>query len=117
MSDYLNYRQQLKLSGKQPKEKKRVKIQQYSKKRQRANREYFPKSRLFWEGKQCVIRAPGCTGAAQCVNHRKGKSSIDLLLDERYWEPACFHCNNYIEDHHQWGADRGHKLSRNKKEQ
>lgn len=118
MSDYLNYRRQLKNEGKSPKEKKRVKIAPYSKKRQRANREYYEKSRPFWQGKQCAIRSPGCTGAATGIHHLKGKSSTALLLDQRFWVPACGYCNTiWVEVNHAEAAAKGFKLSRLKKDQ
>ena len=77
MNDYLAYRQKLKLEGKPQKVKKRVKIRQYSKKRQRANREYAEKSRPWWQGKACAIRAPGCNKQAEGIHHMKGKSNIE----------------------------------------
>lgn len=118
MSDYLAYRLKLKNEGKPQKVKKPVKIRQYSKKRQRANREYAEKSRPWWKGKQCAIRSPGCTGAATGIHHLKGKSSTELLLDERYWVPACGYCNTiWVEENHAEAVKNGFKLSRLKKEQ
>jgi hypothetical protein len=116
MNDYLRYRQKLKLEGKPPQEKKRYKIAQYSKKRQAANSEYAEKSRPFWKDLPCQIKSPVCTGMAQGVHHRKGKATIKLLLDKRYWMRACNQCNSYVESHHEWAARLGFKLSRNNKE-
>ena len=39
----------------------------------------------------------GCTGAAQGVHHTKGKATTELLLDERWWLPACNWCNIQVE--------------------
>lgn len=117
MNDYLAYRLKLKNEGKPPKVKKRVKIAQYSKKRQRANREYAEKSRPWWQGKACAIRAPGCNKQAEGIHHMKGKSNIDLLLDERFWLPSCHQCNSYVEQNHEWAVKKGFKLSGLKKEE
>ena len=112
MNDYLAYRLKLKNEGKPPKQKKRVKIAQYSKKRQRANREYAEKSRPWWQGKQCAIRAPGCTGQGMCIHHMKGKSSIELLMDERWWMVSCFSCNLWVEENDAEARRLGYKISR-----
>lgn len=113
MNDYLAYRLKLKNEGKSPKVDSPVKIAQFSKKRQKANREYAEKSRPYWVGKQCLIKAPGCSGMAQGIHHKKGKSSIELLLDERYWMPACNHCNTWVEVHDKQAREMGIKISRN----
>jgi hypothetical protein len=115
MTDYLAYRLKLKNEGKPAKEKKNQKIAQFSKKRQRANRKYAEKSQPLWRGRHCEIRAPGCTGTAQGIHHKKGKSSIELLLDERYWIPSCNHCNNWVEIYPTEAEKLGFKLSRLKK--
>ena len=115
MNDYMIYRLKLKNEGKPAKEKKVHKIAQFSKKRQRANREYAEKSRPYWKGKQCEIKAPGCFGMAQGIQHKKGKSSTELLLDERYWIPACNHCNTWVEIYPAEAEKKGFKLSRLKK--
>lgn len=115
MNDYMIYRLALK-NGQKPIEKKKPsKISQFSKKREKANREYSKESRPYWIGKHCTIQAPGCTGTAQGIHHKKGKSSIELLLDERYWIPACNHCNTWVECFPAEAEKKGFKLSRLKK--
>lgn len=72
MNDYMIYRLALK-NGMKPVEKKKPgKIAQFSKKRQRANREYAEISRPLWVGRQCKVSAPGCTGMAQGIHHPEG---------------------------------------------
>ncbi|SEV88638.1 hypothetical protein SAMN05428988_0127 [Chitinophaga sp. YR573] len=115
MNDYMIYRLALKNGMKPPEKKKPGKIARFSKKRQRANREYAEKSRPLWIGKHCAISAPGCTGTAQGIHHKKGKSSIELLLDERYWIPACNHCNTWCEIFPAEAEKEGFKISRLKK--
>jgi len=94
---------------------KAAKIPQFSKKREKVNREYAMKSRPHWVGKHCAITAPGCTGTAQGIHHKKGKSNIELLMDERYWIPACNHCNTWVEMYPAEAEKKGFKLSRLKK--
>ncbi|SHN42300.1 hypothetical protein SAMN05216311_114171 [Chitinophaga sp. CF418] len=95
-------------------DKKAKRIRQFSIKRERINRrEYQPQARQFViDNPVCNIRSPVCSYHAECVNHRKGKDTIKLLLDMSFWEASCFLCNNWIEANHQWAVDRGHKLSR-----
>ncbi len=117
MNDYLAYRQKLKLEGKPPKEKKRVKIAPYSKKRQRANREYAKVSKPLWEGQPCQIRSKLCTGRAQGIHHPKGKGTIDLLVDPNNMISCCHACNGWCESNHAEAEAAGFKKSRLKKEQ
>lgn len=113
---YCRRHQFLRTDVSQPK-RNTARIKQYSVKRTRINKvEYGPKARQYIiDNPYCNIRSPECTGIAQCVNHRKGKDSIALLLDSQFWEPSCFMCNLYIEKYHKWGSERGHKLSRHTK--
>ncbi|WP_153799047.1 hypothetical protein [Foetidibacter luteolus] len=96
-----------------PIERKPYKIRRYSLKRSKVNKtEYSPKAKQYIiDNPLCNIQSPVCTYFSQCVNHRKGKQSIELLLDETYWEPSCIACNNWIEEHDAWARERGHKLS------
>lgn len=112
MTSYLQYRLALKLGQVQPEKKKQAKLRSFSKKREKLNREYAKKSKPFWEGKGCEIRLPGCSGKAQCVNHKRGKATPKLLMDENNWEASCFYCNNEIENRHKWAVENDHKRSR-----
>jgi len=115
MNDYMIYRLKLKNEGKPAKEKKVRKIAQFSKNRQRANREYAEKSRPLWVGKQCAVHAPGCTGVAQGIHHPEGKSSIKLLLDKDNMMACCNHCNLWVEVHDKQAREMGIKKSRLKR--
>lgn len=117
MNDYLAYRLKLKNEGKPQKGKKPVKIRQYSKKRQRANREYSAKTRPLWQGVPCKIRSPECSGLSQGMHHLEGKETIEKLLDTSRMIPACNRCNQFVEANHAWAAAKGFKLSRLKNEQ
>lgn len=89
----------------------------FSEKREAVNKgQYGPAARQFVKDHPaCAIRSPVCTGKATCVNHKKGKATIELLLDEKYWEPSCWPCNNWIESNDAWAREHGHKVSRHAK--
>lgn len=112
MDSYLEYRRRLKIEGKPVVEKKVKKIRPYSKKRDKINREYYDKSRPFWKDKSCGIRSNDCTGAAQGIHHLAGKGTIELLMDENNWIPACNACNLWCETHHAEAVKKGFKRSR-----
>lgn len=112
MTPYMQYRQQLKNGQVKPEKKQRGKIRQVSAKREALNREYAKKSRPYWKGKECQIRSPICTGAAQGIHHRKGKETPALLMDKRYWMAACNHCNVYVEVNDAWARKMEYKVSR-----
>lgn len=89
------------------------KPKRYSKKRAKINREYAEKAKAFREQHpRCEIQAPGCTGETQGVNHKKGKATTELLMDERYWEGACNWCNSWIEANSEWAYEHGHRISK-----
>jgi hypothetical protein len=113
---YLEYRRALKNGQKPPAEKPEPnKIAQVSEKREAQNREYAKKSRPFWKGKRCQAQLPGCTGNAEGVHHLKGKSSVELLMDESNWMAVCNHCNGQIEVNDAAARDLGLKKSKFKK--
>lgn len=112
MSDYLNYRRDLKNGAPKPEKKKQMKIKPVSDKRAKMNKVYAEASRPFWKGQRCQINSPVCSGAAQGIHHRKGKATPTLLMDKTWWMRACNHCNAYVETHDEWARERGFKLSR-----
>ncbi len=57
---------------------------------EKINREYSKKSKPFWEDKECEIGLPGCTGQAQCINHKRGKATVKRLMDEKDWGGLLF---------------------------
>lgn len=59
---------------------------------------------------KCNIQSPVCTKKATCINHTRGREGN--LLNEKDWEASCVACNGYIESHHDWGQQRGHKKPR-----
>jgi hypothetical protein len=89
-----------------------------SEKRAKINRsEYRPKARKFITANPvCKLQMKGCTGAAQGVHHTKGKDSTELLLDERWWLPACNWCNTQVEIKDAEARSKGLKLSKHAKE-
>lgn len=93
---------------------KLYKIRPFSVKRARINKySYSPSAKAFLLSHPlCEIKSPECTILSECVNHKKGKASITMLLDVSFWQPACLKCNNYIERHHAWAVENGHKQSR-----
>lgn len=93
-------------------DKKLVKaIKQYSSKRMLLNKLYDAEARQYRkEHPECAINSPVCTKRTQGVHHVKGRGKY--LLDKKYWKPACNPCNHYVEVHHQWALDNGHKESR-----
>lgn len=115
MTPYMKERQAKAMGLSKPANEKKVpvKIAQYSKKRQKENREYAKVSKPKWIGKSCEIRAPGCTGQAQGWNHAAGKENIEKLLDVNNGQPACNHCNTYIEANHEWAVKKGFRTKRN----
>lgn len=112
METYLQYRLRLKNEGRPPKEKKVKQIKPFSDNRAKINREYSAKSRPVWKGKDCGIKSKDCTGKAQGIHHLAGKATIELLLDENNWVPACNACNLWCETHHADAVEKGFKKSR-----
>ena len=97
-----------------PKErKKRKAIKPYSDKRAKIQKEqYVPKMLKYLEDRpECAIKSPVCTFHSACVNHIKGRQTVERLLDDEWWEPSCTPCNNYIEEHPGFN-DGKHKQSK-----
>lgn len=95
-------------------DKPKPRLRQYSVKREKINRmEYKPLARGYMlEHPFCEIRLPGCTGAAEGIHHTKGKATIELLLDVRFFKSACNHCNTDLERKDAEARRRGLKLSK-----
>lgn len=62
------------------------------------------------ENHRCAIKSPVCKGKSVTVNHTRGRGAN--TLNEKDWEPACAPCNGYIEEHHEWAREHGHKKPR-----
>lgn len=96
-------------ASKNPSQKRATPIAKHSQKRAEINRkEYEPEARAYRaEIGRCevciVIKAAGidpgfkCCNEPQCIHHVKGKATISLLLDKRWWKVSCFLGNNWIE--------------------
>lgn len=94
-------------------DKKQKRIAVFSKKREGVNMVYNQKARAFREANpMCRVNSPVCTRETQGVHHLKGKSTTELLLDEKYWKPACNACNLYVEENSLWAIKTGNKLSK-----
>ncbi len=100
----------------EPKPKKVNKpIAKFSDKRKKINRtQYQPAAAAFVKANPvCAIKQEGCTGKTQGVHHVRGKSTIELLLDESNWLPACNHCNSiWIEQNSKEAFEKGFKKSK-----
>jgi len=93
------------------KPKKIYRLRQFTPKRQKINVEYNREARQFRnDNPMCRINSPLCTRLTQGVHHVKGKATIRILMDKKWWKPACNACNGYVEDHREWAAEHGHKL-------
>jgi hypothetical protein len=111
MHDYLKNRMALKLSA-VPVEKKQGGLKKRSEKMTAEIKQYKPMAAEFLSrpGNQtCKIKSPVCTKKATCINHKKRRGKN--LMNEKYFEPSCGPCNNYIESHSQWALDHGHLIS------
>lgn len=112
MSNYLEYRRNLKLGIAKPTEKNPTKIKKESDKRAKLNRQYAKESKPRWQGKDCRVRSPDCTRKAQGMHHLAGKDTAEKLLDPNNQIPCCNACNTYVEQHDAWARVNGFKLSR-----
>ncbi len=62
----------------------------------------------------CQIQAPGCTGKATAIRHRKGRGPNEIK-DQGTWMASCDWCNGYVEQHDAWARKNGFKISRHTK--
>jgi len=70
---------------------------------------YSKKKKAWIEDKVCAV----CGREAKVIHHKKGKSSIELLLDERFWLPVCDGlCHYYIENQPNQAKEKGYSVSR-----
>jgi len=91
--------------------KKIYRLRPFSKKRADINKVYSVEAKKFREENPlCRINSPVCIINTQGVHHVKGKATVQLLMDKKFWKPSCNPCNGYIEDHSQWAQENGHKI-------
>lgn len=60
----------------------------------------------FWTCKCCQSKT------ATEIHHKKGRATIELLLDEQYWLPVCRTCHHRIELNPPWAKEKGYSLER-----
>lgn len=63
----------------------------------------------------CEIKSPACTGQATEVHHTKGRG-VKVILDDAYWKASCSPCNLHVERKDAEAREKGHKVSRHKKD-
>lgn len=74
-----------------------------------ALKEYVKKKKTWLVGKKCAVFP---TLDAIEPHHMKGKATIELLLDERYWLPVSREGHVKIETNPDWAKEMGFSLSR-----
>jgi predicted HNH restriction endonuclease len=134
MSDYLKYRQQLKLgikpapqaegkagketdgekgggkdkAGKVAKKGGKAKIKTATKKRAKQNRAYTKvKKKFLVDHPTCMAQLDGCTGQSTDLHHIGGRTGENLLKVEDF-AALCRNCHNII--HRKMSADQAKKL-------
>lgn len=64
----------------------------------------------------CEAKIEGvCSKVTTDIHHKKGKSSQELLLDEKYWLAVCRKCHQVLEQNPAWAKQNGFSLSRHSK--
>lgn len=97
LSQYLIERQRQKLGLAVKEEKPVKKISIMSVKRMAQQRLYRKiVKEMLEEDPRCEIKAPGCTGRAEGLQHKVKRSSKNLL-DRKGLLRSCNHCNLWIE--------------------
>lgn len=90
--------------------KKPVRIRDVSVKMREALKEYSK------EAKQFIIENPQCAVFPHLpsteVHHMKGRATIELLLDQRYWRAVSREGHVKIEMNPEWAKEMGFSLSR-----
>lgn len=67
--------------------------------------------RFITRNRVCKLKMDGCEIEAKCVHHTKGREG-DLLLDEKFWLPSCYHCNLQVEIRDAEARSKNLKLSK-----
>lgn len=96
------------------KPRKIYKLRRFSVKRQKVNKDYSKESKEFiLKHPFCEINIPGvCNRVAEGIHHVKGKSTIKLLMDKKFWKRSCNACNLWIEENSKKAKELGHKKSK-----
>ena len=94
--------------------KKRAPIKKISDSMKETLKEYAPKRIEFLKANPiCKLRLNDCTIDATTIEHRKGKATRELYLDEKYWWPSCLSCNQKVETLGKLAYERGLKIKHN----
>jgi hypothetical protein len=94
-------------------EKESKPIAKVAEKREEVNKEYTKEARAFVKANpECMLKMEGCTKKSQCVHHRKGKDSIERLMDTKWWWGSCLHCNVLAEAKDALARSKNIKLSK-----
>lgn len=84
-----------------------------SDKRKVINKSYDIESRKFRKANPlCALKMKGCTKKTQGVHHTKGKATVELLMNKKFWKPACNHCNLMVEIKDAEARQKNLKLSK-----
>lgn len=86
-------------------------MRRYSLKRQKDNRVYSKRRKLFLDEAPCAANLEGCTGEATQVHHKAGRTG-DNFLNVATWLPVCDNCHIKIELSPVMAKERGFSLSR-----
>lgn len=71
--------------------------------------------RFLKDKAECEIKGPTCTGQPTEVHHTKGRG-VKVILDDTYWKASCSACNLQVERKDAEAREKGHKVSRHKKD-
>lgn len=88
-------------------------VNQVSDKMAFALRVYTVESKLFIEGKKCAVFPDQ---PATEVHHKKGRATIELLLDKKHWLAVSREGHIKIELNPEWAKEKGFSASRLAKE-
>ncbi len=80
----------------------------YSKKRAKQVREY---NSLIVEYLRENPDCGRCGDPAGTIHHKKGRMG-EMLLNTKYWMPACIDCHSWIEAHPKEAKEKGYSLNR-----
>ena len=101
----------LERNAQKPKPKKEAaKLPKFSDKMEKALKVYSLQRRLFLEDHPKCAVYPHLHATE--VHHKKGRATIELLLDEEFWLPVSRIAHHEIENNPHWARSMGYSLSR-----
>lgn len=113
MSDYLQYRRDLKTGVKSKPEKEPTKpIAKVADKRKEVNKEYHKiVKEMLKENPWCEIKETGCEKISTGLHHQK-KRTPDTILDKRFLIRSCNNCNLWCELHPLEAIEKEYSISK-----